>query len=143
MTPPLDRPFAALLKNMSSRHEYEITPQLMDGFVALFDDRNPLHMDVAYAKNLGHPDRVVHGAILSGFLSHFVGMVLPGRRAMLLSSDLRFAAPNHIGDTLRLTGKIMGRAESTRTVEMMVRFENLTKNRLSARGKVFVQVHDG
>jgi acyl dehydratase len=78
----------------------------IDAFAAVSGDYNPLHMDPAYATSLGFADRVSHGMLLGAKLSGFIGMVLPGRRCLLLEQTLAF--PNAVlpGDRVTLTGEV-------------------------------------
>ncbi len=133
--------FDDLIEGHSVAHRYEITRDVYEQFIASFGDTNPLHVDEAYARAAGFAGVVAHGAILNGFVSHFVGMVLPGRRALLLSVTLRYASPCHVGDVLVLTGSVSQRVEAQRVVVL-----GLTVQRVDgpvvARGKAEVKVRD-
>jgi len=58
-------------------HAFTVTPGVYDGFIQTFGDRNPLHTDGAFAVSKGFKGPVMHGNILNGFLSFFVGECLP------------------------------------------------------------------
>lgn len=70
----------------------------IDDFARLSGDRNPLHMDDAYARDQGYNGRVIHGFLLGARISGLIGMALPGRRCLLLEENLAFPAPVYIGD---------------------------------------------
>jgi acyl dehydratase len=120
--------------------EYEITPELHELFVSRFADRSPIHVDEAEARARGFLGRVMHGAILHGFLSELVGMRLPGRRALLLSTELSYLGPSYLHDRLRLEARVAQRVEAMQTVVLHVRFFNLTRDALVAKGRVQVRV---
>lgn len=132
--------FADLQDGKTAVHRYRITEDVHASFVSAFDDRSPIHVDDQFARDRGFPERVAHGAILNGFLSHFVGMRLPGATALLLSVDIRYLAPSHVGDELELTARVAQRSESTRTIVLAVTFENLTRGRAAAAGRALVRV---
>ena len=78
--------FESLQEGMSATHNYTISEEVYQGFLEIFDDRNPLHTDPDYARAKGFKDRIMFGGTLNGFLSHFIGMCFPGKKALLLST---------------------------------------------------------
>jgi 3-hydroxybutyryl-CoA dehydratase len=138
MIPPSSRDFDSLAVGVTESHEYLVSDELYRGFLELFDDRSPIHVDEEHARSLGFPGRVMHGAILNGFLSHFIGMKLPGARSLLHSVDLRYVQPVHLGDRVTLTGEIQQRLESQRVVVLLVTFR--VADRVVARGRVQAEV---
>jgi acyl dehydratase len=135
-----DRSFAELAQGLSAEQAYTMSEAVQDGFIALSDDRNPLHVDEVQARAAGFEGKVMHGGILHAFLSHFVGMVLPGRRSLLLSADIRYLAPSYLGDVIVIHGVIEQWVESQQVVVLGVRLENRTRGRLAARARIQVLV---
>ena len=84
----------------------------------------------------------MHGGILSGFLSHFVGMHFPGKRSLLLSSDLRFVKPSYVGETIALEATVSRKVESEHALVLNVRFFNKNQNTMVAQGRVQVKIRD-
>ena len=80
----------------------------------------------------------MHGSILNGFVSHFVGVHLPGRRALLHSVALEYRTPSFMGDRILLRARIKQKVESLRVVVLDCELRNLTHDRLSAKGKIQV-----
>src|SRR5262245_24427766 len=126
-TSPADHPFEALAEGTRAEHRYVITSACHQALTVAFGDVNPLHVDADFARRAGFDDTVMHGAVLQGFLSHFIGMVLPGLRSLLLSIDMRYVAPSHLGDEILLRAEITQRVESQRVVVLSVVFQNLTR----------------
>ena len=122
------------------QHHYVITEQVYAGFMMAFDDRSPVHVDEGYARSKGFDGRVMHGGILNGFLSHFVGMVFPGAESLLLSADLRFSNPSYLNDELLLEAKVIHKLDAANVVQLDVTISNQTRSTLSARGRVQVKV---
>jgi 3-hydroxybutyryl-CoA dehydratase len=139
----VDRSFAELVEGLSAESDYRISRQAYDHFCALSGDLNPLHVDDEHARRAGFAGRVVHGALLNAFLSHFVGMVLPGRRSLLLSADTRYLAPSHLEDTIVVKGTVRQRVESHGVVVVDCVLENRTRGLVVARARVQVKVQDG
>jgi acyl dehydratase len=121
-------------------YDYAITEEVYTRFLAAFDDRSPVHVDDAYAAARGFESRVMHGAILNGFVSHFVGMRFPGRRSLLLSVDLRYGSPSHLGDELTLHAEVTQKVDAQRVVVLTLRFENRTRGSRAATGRVQVRM---
>jgi len=132
--------YADLVEGMTHEREYVISPEVCRSFLTAFDDRSPVHVDEEYAKACGFAAAVVQGAVLNGFLSHFVGMVLPGARSLLLSTELRFLMPSYLGDCLCLQAKITHKLDTHQTVMLNVTFLNQTRGYPSANGRVQVKV---
>jgi acyl dehydratase len=118
--------------------EYVITPDVHRRFLDLFGDVNPLHVDDAVAISCGFPAKLVHGAILNGFISNFVGMNFPGRRTMVLGVDIRFIKTTHVGDVLTLEAVVKERLESRQVAMLQYRF--LREATVVANGRVNVMI---
>jgi 3-hydroxybutyryl-CoA dehydratase len=132
--------FESIREGHKASHRYTITDQVYQSFLDAFEDRNPLHVDEAAAVAQGFRTRVMHGAILSGFLSHFVGMRLPGENALILSTDIRFLKPNYPNDCIAIEAVVSQKAESQRVLVLDVTFQNETQSLVTARGRVQVLV---
>lgn len=137
-----DRTFASIADGESAEHRYVISEAVYAQFLAAFGDRSPIHVDDGYARAAGFDGRVAHGAILNGFVSHFIGMVLPGKRSLLLSVDLRYAQPCHIGDAVVLTGTVSQKVDAQQVVVLTLRIRNETRGTSAATGRAQVRVRD-
>jgi 3-hydroxybutyryl-CoA dehydratase len=132
-----------LAEGMMREQTYVVTPEVHKNFLRTFDDRSPIHVDADYAKSCGFAGTVMHGAILTGFVSHFVGMVFPGANSLLLSVRLRFSRPSYLGDTLRLRAKITQKLDVEQVIVLQVTVLNQTRGVTAATGRVQVKVRDG
>ncbi|MCC6690546.1 MAG: hypothetical protein IT235_03350, partial [Bacteroidia bacterium] len=72
---------------------FTIDNKIYTGFIDIFDDTNFLHTNSSYAQKAGFKDKVMHGAILNGFLSHFIGMSLPVKNIFLHSVQIDYKKP--------------------------------------------------
>jgi acyl dehydratase len=107
-----------------------------------FQDHSPLHVDEDYAKSRGFAGRVMHGSVLNGFLSHFIGTWFPGRFSLLLAVDLRFSQPSYLGDMVRLETVVSQKMDSRQIVILDATLANLTRNQLAARGRIQVMIKE-
>lgn len=132
--------FDEIAEGAEVSRDYVISPSVYDGFLAAFGDRSPIHVDDDYARARGFDEKVMHGAILNGFVSELIGVQFPGRRALLLSVDLRYANPSYLGDELRIEATVAQKIESQHVIVLKLRIQNLTQNSLAASGRAQVRV---
>ena len=99
-------------------HTFAVTPEIYEGFIGLFGDRNPLHTDAAFAAAKGFAGKVMHGNILNGFLSYFIGECLPLKNVVIQTQEIKYAKPVYLGDQLLFRAEVADVFESVRTVEL-------------------------
>ncbi len=75
-----------------------ITEADIVSFAEVTGDRNPVHLDEAYASKTMFKGRIAHGMLTAGLVSAVFGMELPGPGAIYVSQTLNFKAPVRIGD---------------------------------------------
>jgi len=79
-----------------------LTKVVTDRDIALFaevsTDRNPVHMDDAYARDTIFHGRIAHGMLTAGLISAVIGEQLPGHGSVYLGQTLKFMAPVRPGD---------------------------------------------
>ncbi len=137
-----DRPFAELAVGTRAERRCLVGPEAHGALVDVFGDRSPIHVDEDHALRSGFAGRVVHGAVLNCFLSEFVGMALPGARALLQAVDLRYLRPVYLGDELVLEGEVSQRVETQRVVVLSVTFRKAPSGEVVARGRAQVGVRE-
>lgn len=89
----------ASLTKAFSAHDVEL-------FAKLTGDRNPLHLDPAYARTTSFREPVVHGILLNGLVSAVIGSRMPGRGHVLLHQEIRFPAPVFLGEEVEATARV-------------------------------------
>ena len=122
------------------QQQYVITQDVYQRFLDLFGDASPLHVDDAVAVSCGFSAKLMHGAILNGFISNFVGMNFPGKRTMELGVEIRFIQPTYVGDVLTLDAVVKERLESRQVAVLQYRFLRETKP--VASGRVSLMIFD-
>lgn len=83
-----------------------ITRADIEAFAVVTGDRNPLHLDDAFARRSRFGRPIAHGALVAGVISAALGMVLPGPGAIYLSQTLKFLRPVFPGDTVTATVEV-------------------------------------
>ncbi len=105
---------------------HQVQEQEGDRFAELSGDQNPLHMEDAFGRRHAFRGRVVHGMLVSSFLSRVLGMELPGPGVLWLSQNSRFLQPVYIGDVIYIEVQVTQKSESLRTLVLstVVRNQN-------------------
>ena len=78
----------------------------VEKFAELTGDRNPLHVDEAFAARTRFKRRIAQGILSASLISTCIGMHLPGTGAIYLDQTLRFLKPVYVGDTVTLTATV-------------------------------------
>lgn len=79
----------------------QITDQDIEMFAEVSTDRNPVHLDEAYAQDTIFEGRIAHGMLTAGLISAVIGEQLPGHGTIYMSQNLKFLAPVRPGDLVR------------------------------------------
>ncbi|MBN8910508.1 MAG: MaoC family dehydratase, partial [Rhizobiales bacterium] len=69
-----------------------VTEDVINAFAAVSGDRNPVHLDAAYAAGTMFKERIAHGMLSAAYISAVFGMELPGPGAIYISQTLAFKA---------------------------------------------------
>lgn len=121
------------------RREYVVTKKIYDGFIDLFNDRNPIHTDASFARSKGFQGQVMHGNILGGFLSHFIGECLPVKNVVIHSQEIKYLKPVSLGETLHFSATIREVFDSVGVIELGFEFANGEGTKL-AKGTISIGV---
>lgn len=121
------------------QHKFVVTQAVYDGFQQCSGDFNPLHTNQDFAKGKGFPQCVMYGNILNGFVSYFIGMLLPTQEVIIHSQDIMFKNPVFLNDELDFTAKVEDISEVVNTVIFKYTFRNAA-GKLVARGHVQIGV---
>jgi 3-hydroxybutyryl-CoA dehydratase len=134
--------FQEIKENSEFSRLYTIDECAYGALLSTFRDKSPIHVDERYAQSAGFSGRICHGAILQGFLSHFVGMYFPGKRSLILSVNISYRRPSYLGDEVRLIVTVRQKVEIGQVVVLDVRFVNTASNDLVASGRVQVSMRN-
>lgn len=123
--------FEDIKVGLTESFDVKINALMMDKFLEISNDNNPLHIDKNYAKDKGFPDRVVYGLLTSSFYSTLVGVYLPGKYCILQSIDIQFSKPVYIDDTLKIIGKVSYINEAYKQIEIKAIITNQENKKVS------------
>lgn len=108
-----------------------VTSEMMDMFLVISGDNNPMHNDADYAKSKGYHDRLVYGMMTASFYSTLVGVYLPGKYCLLQEIETSFYNPVYIGDVLTIKGKVTNKNEVLRRLDITAKIVNQAGSRIS------------
>ncbi len=98
--------FSELALGQTASQTIHITPEMVAAFADVTGDHNPLHTDPAYAEpRFGGV--IANGVLLVGFFSALLATQLPGPGSVARGLTVRFKAPAHPGDVVRIEVKIV------------------------------------
>ncbi len=90
--------FEDLSVGMEASFAKTVTQADIIGFADVSGDKNPVHLDEAYAAKTMFKGRIAHGMLTAAYISAVFGMELPGPGAIYVSQTLNFRGPVRIGD---------------------------------------------
>jgi len=114
--------------------KYFTSEKVYNGFVELFNDKNPLHTDEDFARQYGFNSKVMHGNILNGYLSHFIGECLPFKNLIIHTQNIQYKQPVYLNNELELKATVAEIHESVSAIEFKFVFVN-TDDKIVARGR--------
>ena len=81
----------------------------------------------------------MHGNILNGFVSYFVGECLPIKDVIIQTQEIKFIKPVYLNDELLFEAEITDRFDSVNMVEIKFVFKK-TENLKVASGKINIGI---
>ena len=87
-------------------------------FVSLSGDANPLHFKEKIARERGFKSPISHGMLLASFFSTLVGRYFLKDHNLYLSQNIDFVSPVFVGETVVVKGKVKGKIDSLRILEL-------------------------
>ena len=122
--------------NLNDKYEenFIVSDEVYNGFILIFKDKNPLHTNEKFAVNKGFNGMVMHGNILNGFLSYFIGECLPSKNVIIHTQEIQYKNAVYINDELLFNATVNGIFESVNAVEFKFEFRN-ADTRIVAKGK--------
>ena len=96
----------------------EITDRDIELFAEVSTDRNPVHLDDAYAMDTIFEGRIAHGMLTAGLISAVIGEQLPGHGTVYLGQTLKFLAPVRPGDSVEARVTVLSIDYARRRVQL-------------------------
>ncbi|HEU0221142.1 MAG TPA: MaoC family dehydratase [Paracoccaceae bacterium] len=95
-----------------------ITDHDIELFAEVSTDRNPVHLDEAYAQETIFGGRIAHGILTASLISAVIGEQLPGHGTVYLGQTLKFLAPVRPGDRVEASVEVTGIDHARRRVTL-------------------------
>ncbi|HRO41765.1 MAG TPA: MaoC/PaaZ C-terminal domain-containing protein [Flavipsychrobacter sp.] len=112
-----------------------VSEAVYNGFINTFNDRNILHTNDEFATSKGFKGKVVHGNVMGGFVSYFVGECLPMKNVIIHKQEMLFPKPVYINERLNFIANIIDYSAAVNTYEIKFKFLNEANERV-CYGKV-------
>jgi len=108
----------SLAPGVSVETSTTITAREIDLFAEATGDRNPVHLDEAFAATTQFGGRIAHGMLTAGLVSAAIASKLPGPGSIYLGQTLRFTKPVRLGDTVTVRLEIIEVITTKRRVRL-------------------------
>lgn len=83
------------------------TQEQVDAFAEVTLDRNPIHLDAAYAAQTPFGRPIVHGFLSAAVFSRVFGTLWPGAGTIYLQQEMSFRAPVFVGEAYTASFEVM------------------------------------
>lgn len=134
--------FDELHEGMECSFEAGITQDMMEKFMDITGDRNPMHINREFAVAKGYNGTIAYGMLTASFMSTLAGMYIPGERSLIHQVECKFMKPVYVGDRLLIHGEIKEKNELYHLIEISVTMHNQKQEKVF-KGKMKVGVIGG
>jgi 3-hydroxybutyryl-CoA dehydratase len=110
----------------------------IEAFADVSHDRNPVHLDEAYAATTPFKGRIAHGMLAAAYVSAVLGQDLPGPGSVYVSQSLRFKRPVRVGDTVIVKVSVEDIVERTGKVTLKTTCQVNGKTVMDGEAEVLV-----
>ena len=110
----------------SAKIQVPVTDAMVRAFAELSGDKNPIHLDDAFAAQSRFGRRIAHGMITGALISRALATELPGPGAIYLSQNLKFTAPVFVGEEISICLTISGIREEKNILNLETIAQNPT-----------------
>tara|TARA_Y100000591_G_C21679580_1_gene617360 strand:+ start:396 stop:788 length:393 start_codon:yes stop_codon:yes gene_type:complete len=121
--------------------EYVIDEKIFSTFRDTFKDYNLLHTSDIHARKKGFRSKIMYGNILNGYISHFIGELIPIKEVVIVTQSINFKEPFYLDDRIFLSALINDFFESVNIYDISFDFSNVNQT-LIADGKIKIKVLD-
>ncbi|MEI6311430.1 MAG: MaoC/PaaZ C-terminal domain-containing protein [Bacteroidota bacterium] len=114
---------------------FTISEKVYSNFLETFQDHNPLHTNKEFATSHGFEGIVMHGNILNGIISYFIGECLPMKNVIIHMQTIKFLNPVYLNDDVTLVAEVEDIYESVNSIAFKFYFNNQSGKKV-AKGTV-------
>jgi acyl dehydratase len=103
-------------------HSFSFTQEEVVRFAEVTGDKNPVHLDEAYAASTMFKRPIMHGFLGGAVFSKVFGTLFPGEGTIYLKQSMAFMRPMYVDTTyeVRMTVKEVNKEKHRATVETLV-----------------------
>ncbi len=103
-------------------HEFSFTQDEVVQFANVTGDKNPVHLDEAYAANTMFKKPIMHGFLGGSVFSKVFGTLFPGEGTIYMKQSMAFMRPMFVNTTyeVRMTVKEVIKEKHRATVETII-----------------------
>ena len=112
-------------------------------FAELSGDFNPLHVDTLFAADSRFGKPIAHGMLLLAFASRVLGMFIPGRDCIIVSSKSEFPNPVFYPQKVAVQGKLLHAASSGDSGVVAVTVQNAVTGKVHLDARVTYTLSHG
>ncbi len=116
--------FDTAIIGMKFELAFTVDSKIHQGFIDTFNDKNPIHLSDGFAESVGYKGKVMHGNILNGFISYFVGESQKESHLTLITQSIRYKNPVYLNNVLKLKVQVKDLSEAGRMYLFVFEFEN-------------------
>lgn len=98
--------FEDLKEGLNESFNVTVTQEMLDKFLSITGDTNPMHISDEYARTRGYNERIVYGMLTASFISTLAGVYLPGKNCLILGVETNFIKPVYVNDELTVKGTV-------------------------------------
>jgi len=84
-------------------YSFSFTQSDVDSFAEISGDKNPIHLDEAYASKSIFGKRIIHGFLGGSVFSKIFGTIFPGEGTLYLNQTMTFYKPMHTNTPYKAT----------------------------------------
>ncbi len=85
--------------NQIYTHEFQFSQKEVEQFAQVTGDKNPVHLDAAYAATTMFKKPIMHGMLSASLFSKVFGTLFPGEGTIYLKQSLNFLRPMYVDTT--------------------------------------------
>ena len=115
----------------TARYTKWITPGIVEDFIAVCGDDNPVHTQGKRP--------IAHGILISSFISTLIGKQLPGDGAIWVSYDVKFILPIYVWEKIVIIGTVKSKDDKNKNIRLLLDVYN-EKDELCVSGSAIVKV---
>ncbi len=82
--------------NQTYTHEFQFSQDEVTRFAEVTGDKNPVHLDAAYAATTMFKKPIMHGMLSASLFSKVFGTLFPGEGTIYLKQSLSFLRPMYV-----------------------------------------------